>query len=490
MTLVVIGIYLLLVLGIGIFSHRSFRGTGEDYFVASRSVGPLLLLASLFGTNMTAFSLLGASGEAYHLGVGVFSLMASSTALLAPLVFLFIGTRICEIGRDERFLTQVQFFSTRWESKLLGVLLFLVLVGLLIPYLLIGVMGGGITLSQITHGDVPQWVGSLLICAVVVTYVTTGGLRGTAWANAFQTVVFVALGAATFGIILYQKGGLTSALDTVDPKLLMHGDLIPGWKLLSYATIPLSVAMFPHSFMHWLTAEKPEAFRVPIVLYPLCVLAVWVPSVLLGVMSTSDLPGLVGPEANAVFIQMIRLYAPDMMAGLLAAGVFAAVMSSLDSQVLSLSTLFTEDVVRRSDAGQRMSEATQVWVGRLFVLAILGGIFGLSLITDRSIFKLSVWSFTGFASLLPIVIAALYWRRSTKQGAIASVLTTATLWIYFFNKASGLPTYSVGGTGIVPALVILLASAVAMILVSLVTAPPSDTTIDRFIPRPGAKRSA
>ena len=481
MTLSVITLYLLLVLAIGVISHRAFRGTGEDYFVASRTVGPLLLLASLFGTNMTAFSLLGASGEAYHRGVGVFSLMASSTAIIAPMIFLFIGSRVCEIGRERGYLTQVQFFSARWESPLLGGLLFLVLVGLLIPYLLIGVMGGGITLTQITDGQVPQWVGSLLICAVVVTYVTTGGLRGTAWANAFQTAVFMLLGVVTFGIILYKRGGLTEALDAVDPALLVHGDAIPGWTLLTYACIPLSGAMFPHLFMHWLTARRTEAFRLPIVLYPICLVVVWVPSVLMGVLGTSDFPGLVGPEANAVLIRMIRLHAPDVMAGLLAAGVFAAVMSSLDSQVLSLSTLFTQDVVRRAPIGRSMSDDRQVLVGRLFVVAILAVTFALSLVTERSIFRLSVWSFTGFAALSPLVVAALYWRRSTKQGAIAAVLVTAGLWIHFFLRAQAEPGYSILGIGIIPAAAILAGSVLALIVVSLLTRPPSRETVALFI---------
>ena len=81
MTLLVLGIYLICVLAVGIFSHRLFRGTGEDYFVATRSIGPFVLLMSLFGTNMTAFSILGASGEAHRVGIGVFSLMASSSAI-------------------------------------------------------------------------------------------------------------------------------------------------------------------------------------------------------------------------------------------------------------------------------------------------------------------------------------------------------------------------------------------------------------------------
>ena len=84
MTLLVIGLYLAGVLSIGFLSHRLFRGTGEDYFVATRTIGPFVLLMSLFGTHMTAFSLLGASGEAHRVGIGVFSLMASSSAIVVP----------------------------------------------------------------------------------------------------------------------------------------------------------------------------------------------------------------------------------------------------------------------------------------------------------------------------------------------------------------------------------------------------------------------
>ena len=77
MTLAVIFVYLGLVLVVGGLSHRLFRGTGEDYFVASRTIGPFLLLMSLFGTNMTAFAIHGASGEAYHEGIVFFGLMSS-----------------------------------------------------------------------------------------------------------------------------------------------------------------------------------------------------------------------------------------------------------------------------------------------------------------------------------------------------------------------------------------------------------------------------
>ncbi len=481
MTLTILTLYLGLVLTVGLLGHRLFRGTGDDYFLASRSIGPFILLMTLFGTHMTAFSLLGASGEAYHRGIGVFSLMASSSALIAPVIFLAIGTRLWRLGKQHGLLTQVQFFRERWGSDRLAMALFVLLVLFLVPYLLVGVMGGGLTFAEITGGQVPSWLGSLLICGVVGIYVSAGGVRSTSWANTLQTLVFMTLGALTFVVIVRSLGGLTSALGQVDPELLMHGDSIPLAMLFSYTLIPLSVGMFPHIFMHWLTARNEAAFRLPVVAYPLCIAAVWLPSVLLGVLGTAQVPGLEGPAANSVLLRMISLRAPEVLVGLLGAGVFAAVMSSLDSQILSLSTLFTQDVARRSRLGGHLDERAQVRLGRLFVILILGLVYGLSLVADRSIFKLGVWSFTGFAALFPLILAALFWRRSSVTGAWSSLVTVSVLWLYYFFRGWQEPGYTVGGTGLMPVAILLLASTLAMICGSLIGPAPDAQRVERFL---------
>ena len=82
MTLTIILLYLGLVLAVGLFSHRQSTGTGEDYFLATRSIGPFMLLMSLFGTHMTSFSMLGASGEAYRRGIGVFTWQQNAPTVL------------------------------------------------------------------------------------------------------------------------------------------------------------------------------------------------------------------------------------------------------------------------------------------------------------------------------------------------------------------------------------------------------------------------
>jgi SSS family solute:Na+ symporter len=482
-TLGIIIAYLGLVLGVGAFSHRLLRSTGEDYFLATRSIGPFILLMSLFGTHMTAFSLLGASGEAYRTGIGVYALMGSASALVVPAVFYFVGVRLWAVGKRHGYLTQVQYFRERFDANTLGLALFLVLTALLVPYLLIGGMGSGITLSQLTGGAVPQWLGSGLVCAVVLVYVTWGGLRGTAWANTFQTLVFMTLGALTYLWIVREVGGLGGALERVaeqHPELLVRGEKIPPAKLLSYTCVPLSVAMFPHLFMHWLTARDAKSFRVPMIGYPLCLAIVWVPSVLLGVIGTVEVPGLEGPAANSVLIRMIDLHAPGLLAGLLGAGVFAAIMSSLDSQVLSLGTMFTQDVVRHYGGGEAMDERRQVLVGRTFVAGILLVTWLLSLVMPRALFGLGIWSFSGFAALSPLIVAALYWKRATKAGAWACLLTAAGLWGWFFARGFGVSGYSVAGTGVMPVAVMLGGSTLALIVVSLVTRPPAERVLARF----------
>ncbi|HQV32724.1 MAG TPA: sodium:solute symporter family protein [Calditrichia bacterium] len=486
MTELIILLYLLTVLGIGWLSNRRFRGTGEDYFLASRSIGPFVLLMSLFGTHMTAFSLLGASGEAYNRGIGVFGLMASSSAVVVPFLFFLIGVPLWKLGEKRRFLTQIQFFRERWDSQVLGFLLFLVIVALMIPYLLIGVMGGGITLFNITEGRVPEWVGGLLVCAVIFTYVSAGGVRGTAWVNTFQTLVFMVLGALTFGVVLNKLGGLQEALATVareNPQLLVRGESFPIPKYMSYMLIPMSVAMFPHIFMHWLTAKSSRSFRVPMLWYPVCIAIVWLPSVLLGIMGTLDFPGLNGPAANSVLVKMVAAYAPGVLGGLLGAGVFAAIMSSLDSQTLAVGTMFTQDVMK-GFLGKNLSPEQEVWWGRGFVLAILSLIYLISLVADRSIFGLAVWSFSGFSALLPVVVAALYWRRSTALGAILAVALTGVSWLYFFLTSAHIPGYSVGSSGVMPVAVMLLLSTLGMIGGSLVSPAPSKSRLDKFFTAP------
>ena len=194
-----VGAYLVVLLGLGIFSSKLFRGTSKDYFVASRSIGPFMLLMSVFGTTMTGFALVGSTGKAFTTGVAVFGAVAVWSGIVHSSVFFIIGTRLWAIGKRLGYVTQVQFFRERFQSHTLGTVLFVMLVLFIIPYLLIGIISAG-KFMQGTAGLDPRLTG-LVICGVVLTYVFLGGVRSAAWANTFQTLVFMFTGIVAFAMI-------------------------------------------------------------------------------------------------------------------------------------------------------------------------------------------------------------------------------------------------------------------------------------------------
>ena len=561
--LLIISGYLSLLLLLGWGSGRMFRGTSRDFFVASHSIGPFLLLMSVFGTTMTAFALVGSTGKSFERGIGTYGLMASISGLIHMAIFFLIGIRLWALGKRHGYLTQIQFFRARFESDGLGYILFPILVLLVVPYLLIGIIGAGKVIEPVTAGafpdfftnpTIPAWVGGippwltgLVICIVVLTYVFLGGSRGAALANAFQTVVFMAMGIVAFYFVVQSLGGLEQAgkvpmritedgslvqdyrfdqkagilMEQDPPKKIGQvlnftnsnltdrhphlgrdpivvefkkknpktGELVPferelGIPFITFVTylfIPLSVGMFPHLFQHWLTARNARAFKLTVIAHPLCILIVWVPCVLIGSWATGLLPpGIPPPAVLSATLNM--LVGDPWLTGLLTAGVLAAIMSSMDSQFLCLGTVFTNDIVVHRAGSKVYSDSQKLKIARSFIVIIVAVTYLLAMaVKNANVFDLAIWCFSGFAALFPLVFSALYWKRATKAGAIASVLTALISWAWFFHQSGYGGEYFVG-PGIVPAAICFLVSAGALVVVSLLTSPPAQSTIDQFFP--------
>jgi SSS family solute:Na+ symporter len=563
-TLIVIIGYLCLLLALGFFSNKLFRGTSKDYFVASHSIGPFLLLMSVFGTTMTAFALVGSTGKSFERGIGTYGLMASISGLVHAAIFFLIGIRLWAFGKKHGFITQIQFFRARFESDSIGYLLFPILVLLVIPYLLIGIIGAGKTIEPVTAGafpalftnptapqwlgGVPPWLTGLVVSLVVLSYVFMGGSRGAAFANTFQTIVFMIMGLVAFVFIINALGGINNAgkvparinekglvvqdyqfdkqkaqLEANEPpkpigqvidfknsnltnqqphfwrepvtvefkkKMPKSGEIVPferelGIPFITFVTylfIPLSVGMFPHLFQHWLTARSAKSFRLTVIAHPLCIMVVWVPCVLVGAWASGVLPPGIPPPA--VLSAMLNLLVGDpVLIGLLTAGVLAAIMSSLDSQFLCLGTIFTNDIVIHRAGEKKYSDKQIIFIARCFIVVIVAVTYGLAMLAkNANVFDLAIWCFSGFSALFPVIFAALYWKRTTKQGAIASIIAALLTWLYYFHESGYGGEYMVG-PGIVPAAICFGASAVVLIAVSLFTKPPSEETLDKFFPK-------
>src|SRR5712672_1226531 len=149
---IVIAVYLLIIACVGGLAFRRGKTNTEDFFLANRSVGEMVFFLSIFATNMTAFAILGSSGQAYRQGIGIYGLMASSSGFVIPLTLFVIGTRLWALGKRFGHQTQVGFFRDRWECSAIGTVIFALSVAMLVPYMIISIMGGGRVLSDISGG--------------------------------------------------------------------------------------------------------------------------------------------------------------------------------------------------------------------------------------------------------------------------------------------------------------------------------------------------
>ena len=622
---IVIFIYLALVLYIGVFAFRRGKETGEDFFLASRSIGSIVFFLALFATNMTAFAILGSSGMSYKIGIGVFGMMATSSALVIPLTLFFIGTRLWAVGKRFGHMTQVAYFRDRYECSEIGTLIFLLTAAMLIPYLIISIDGGGVILSSLTNGKISFPLGGAIVAAIVMGTVFFGGLRGAVWVNVLQTILFIGFGLFAFAWIgSHLPGGFTGTMNAMvkDPSnqraptafgkmaTLLTRERIPWQVFLSFMLIPLSSIMFPHMSIMCFTAKKVTAFKKTVVLYPICIMAIWLPCCFLGAVGFSQhsktqdadfdvrdhvaansepfkqwlehsgnigdvalryqpdvaqldksLHGAIASGATArpktppalaaaaagaflkdlhagrlsmveekdnlesqaigasqrlyaipdgavqaawgkiatqnsdsVLLEMLKRFVPAGLAGLLAAGIISAVMGSDCHQILGLSTMFTKDIYNYYGGANRIGEKSTVWTGRIFIL-VANGIAYLIALTRPPIFELAVtYAFSGFAALSPMMIAALFWKRSTKWAILANTLWVAG-WVLFLIYAGQHyhpndrilgqmlyigPTGNLSFFGFTSVVPMTLGAALLVIFVSLITSPPSRATVEKY----------
>lgn len=492
MELTIMIAYLCLLAVLGVFSSRFLRKTGGDYFLASRGIGPFMLLMSLFGTTMTAFALTGSTGTTFQQGIGVYGLLASWSGIVHPLVFFLVGAKVWAFGKRHGYITQLSFFRDRYRSDALALLLFPVMVGFVMLYVLMGAIGAGGVLQVIA--DVPYPLGVAIVCGIVLVYVFAGGMRATAWANTGQTLIFMVTGAVAFAVITGDLGGPTAATARVleppvsDPetarnvaaRAVREGNF-GRLEFLTYCFIPVSAGMFPHLFQHWLTARRARSFKLTIAAFPICIMITWVPCVLIGMWAAAE-PEILKleepPPLNVILPMMVSLHSGEVLSGLIGAGILAAIMSSLDSQFLCLGSMFTNDIFVRYIAGPDTSQARIVWTGRLFVFLVVVATYLIALAAPRDVFALGVWCFTGFTGLFPILLGAIYWRRSNKYGAMASVLTVGAFWLYYMDDAITRTNFLL--YGVTPVTLVLLASTIVFVVVTLVTPAPDPAHVARF----------
>jgi SSS family solute:Na+ symporter len=427
--LLVLLVYFGVVGAIGFAAYRRGQqgeGGAEDYFLAGRTARTIVLFMALFGTNVTPFVLMGIPGRAYHDGVGVFGYNAAIVALGIPVSFYLIGYPAWKAARRTGAITPAELYAKQLSSPVVGWVLFGAFSIYTLPYVVTSVLGVGLAVSTLTADAVSFEVAAALILVITIAYTTAGGMRATMWTNVFQGLVFLVFMLVAFVLIAGALGGFTAATEAVarlDPSLLVKGDRpvfqpasVSSWAL----AISLTVIAFPHMLVRVFAARDVTALKNSCRLYPLALVLLWVPAVMLGVWGAAAVPGLQGRASDRILVVLIREHLSPWLQGVGLAGILAAVMSTIDAQFLTLSSMLTRDVLRR--VWPDLPERREVTYGRVFVFVLAVLTFVIVLWRPASIFTIASFSFSGYVMLVPTLYLGLTWSRFTARGAIASIV--------------------------------------------------------------------
>lgn len=433
--------YFLIVLFIGLVAKARWKSTPESYFLADRGLGTLVLLGTMVATNFSAFTVFGTSGAGYRDGYAFFPIMGFGTGFMA-LTFWILGRRIWKIGRDKNLITPPELIGEIYHSRGLSFLFAVIMIVFTIPYLALQPMAAGYVLEELI--GLPYGYGCSLVTAVIVLYTLRGGLRAVAWTDLFQGSLMVLLLLVSLVLVSAHHGGFIAASQKA---LALFPDLFsrPGgrgtytlgiwfsYMLLWFFCDP----MFPQLFQRFFSARSERSISRIMLLYPLICSLVFFMPIAVGVLGRLSFPGLEGRGADRILPMVITRIAGDGTAALVMAAGLAALMSTMDSQLLTLSSLFTRDIVPAVSGRKTGGSVT----GRLAVVCL--GMAGLALAwkPPATILQIATQTFTGLAVLFPSVLFGLYFRQVFSRAAIGSIVVGEGLLLAFYLKKIPSPIF-------------------------------------------------
>ena len=469
----VIGVYIALLLAIGFWVSFK-KGHSDDLFLAGRTLGWPNIGLSIFGTNVNPSMLLTSCGIAYTTGMVASNFEWLAWIFLFMLAMLFIphylNTKVC---------TMPEFMSRRFSPGCRTFLSWYVVFSTLVMWIGETLFIGGLLLGQITGW--PFWICVLVLTVIATSFTVAGGLAAVVITDSFQSILMIGASAALTIIGLYKVGSLDKLINSVpsdywllfrpagDPEYPWHAILLGYpvmgiWFWCTDQTIVQRVlgardirqGQLGSIFAGFLKVIAPLIFFLP------------------GILCKVLHPDLADPEM--AYVTMVEQYMPIGMVGLIIAVLIAALISTLDSGLNSLSTVFTLDIYlkKRPDATAK----ERIWLGRVVtVAAALIGIFfafALRSIVDMNLFSMLQALLAFLAPPLAVVfLLGVIWKRATSRAALVTLIvgciSSVSIGVCYLAKWPSADFYP---HFLLLSFYIFAALAVLMVVVSLFTEAP------------------
>jgi len=480
-TLITLALYFVLMLAIGLFAWRRSTDTSEGYMLAGRSLSPAVAALSAGASDMSGWLLLGLPGALYAsglvgawIGIGLFVGATVNWIIVAPR----LRQQTEELGNA---LTIPEFLANRFPDKAvaLRVVSAIVIVLFFTVYTAAGLVGGGKLFETAFAGLLPNsgmsdyMLGIWITAGVVLAYTMIGGFLAVSLTDFVQGCIMVVALVLMPLVVMFGEGGSGGgsilAVAAEQPGFL---SLTQGLTLLGFiSAVTWGLGYFgqPHIIVRFMAvrsvADVPKARNIGLA---------WMAVSLIGAVGVgiagrayAQRNGIALDDPETIFIVLAELLFHPLVTGFLFAALLAAIMSTISSQLLVSSSSLTEDFYRLF-IRRNASEREAVNIGRLCVALVALAAIAIAQDPDSEVLGLVSNAWAGFgAAFGPLIILSLTWERMTGAGAVAGLVTGATvvaLWI-----ALGFSTEFIGGQGLYEIVPGFIAAWLAIVLVSQTT---------------------
>ncbi len=465
----VLGVYLLLLAGIGVATSRRLRSS-EDFLLGGRRVGPWVTALSYVAAYFSSVVIIGGGAFGYQYGMATLWVGAINVLVGCTLAWIVLGRRLRRFTARLGTMTVPGFLGERFGGREVRIFSAVVIALFLVVYN-VSILKGMGHVFEVLMG-LPYWVGVLLSGAIIVLYVSLGGYMAVVWTGFFQAWVMGAGLILLAVAALRAAGGLsavTATLAATDPGLV-YTPGIWGWAgLISYSMIvSFGVWGMPQLLVRFYSIRSVRQLRIGAVVATIGGSLALLPY-MIGAVTRAMVPGL--ENADLAIPVLTKAVLSPWGSAIFLAGVIAAGMSTFASVLIITSGAVVRDFVQKG-LGRQMSERQSIRWSR--VVSLLVGVISLAIALrpPALVLVLTAFSWSAIAStcLWPILFG-IFSRWTTRAGVFASMiggLTTALVWI-----ALGSPF---GVHGFLPGIGV---SLVFLLVVSLISRPVSSLLIDR-----------
>ena len=470
--IIVIFLVLAVPLIIGFASRKQALPTSEDYFIQGRAMGGVFVFATVVTTWWSAFAFLGSNAWFFNRGPLYWTSLGWN--IFFGVMYYIIGKRIWYFGKINKYMTAKDFFAHHYDSRWLANLIAFAMILFTLPNLQIQLTGGALLIETASGGIIPFWMAGLLFYAVIITYVWAGGVRAIAWTDILHGIMLffgMTIGGLFIVSILGGHANMFQMLAEVKPQnLQLHPNDWMMWVAMFFVT-PIGVLMGPHMWTRMFAVKSSKIFNLMPFLIGFVAIAYF------GSMLTGNSGVILAPDIgrpDTLFPVLLLEYAPYVFAVLLISCGATAAMSTANSQVHSMASIYALDF-HKVYFNKNLNDNQVVWVGRYAILVFSAGAYLMNLFATDLLVTIGLFSLSGLAQVIVPTLGAFFWKRSTKEGATVGTLLGLLLVIAFQYKWVPLPgPFKTGGGGLLG----LICNAAAFIIVSLLTKPRSQKLID------------